>query len=122
MSIKIDREKIRNMFDGHCAYCGVMLGDTFHVDHVKPIYRGWQDGESVSNRGLDNSDNMFPSCPRCNLWKKTFSIEQFREEIAAQIDRVRRDSPGFRLAEDFNLVHTTDYDVSFWFERHRPKE
>lgn len=119
---KINRDKIRNLYDGRCAYCGKPLGDVFHIDHVKPIYRGWSENESTPNRGENTEDNMLPACKRCNLWKKTFSVEQFRQEIAAQVERIRRDSPGYRLAEDFGLVSTTGNEVSFWFERHKPRE
>jgi 5-methylcytosine-specific restriction endonuclease McrA len=119
--MKIDRNKIRNMFDGRCAYCGKPLDDNFHIDHVKPIYRGREGYPLSSRQGEDIIENMMPSCPRCNLWKKTFTVEEFRQEISAQAERVRRDCAGYRLAEDFNLVHTTGHDVSFWFERHKPK-
>lgn len=110
------------MYDGRCAYCGKPLGDTFHIDHVKPIYRGREGYPKPTRSGENTPDNMLPSCPRCNLWKKTFTVEEFRHEIAVQVERVRRDSANYRLAEDFNLVHTTGNDVSFWFERHKPKE
>ena len=42
---KAEREKIRNMFDGCCAYCGKDLEKTFHVDHVIPIRRGKEESE-----------------------------------------------------------------------------
>ena len=111
----IDREKIRNRFGGRCAYCGKYLGERWHADHVAPIYRGWAD--KPRHAGVDDEENLFPACPRCNLRKMTLSVEDFRKEIAAQVDRLRRDSPAFRLAEDFGLIMATGNRVQFYFEK-----
>ena len=108
----IDREKIKNKFGGRCAYCGKQLNDKFHIDHVEPKYRDCEHG-----RKDDNEDNLFPACPRCNLWKKTFSLHEFRQEIIMQVGRVRKKSAGFRLAEDFGLIEISNRVVIFYFER-----
>ena len=116
---KAEREKIRNMFDCKCAYCGKPLEKTFHVDHVKPIYRGLPDDYREKRAdivGKDEIDNMVPSCPRCNRWKATLQLEKFREEISEQVNRLRRNSAPFRLAEDYGLVRETNNSVIFWFE------
>ena len=117
--MKPDREKIRNMFDGCCAYCGKSLDKVFHIDHVKPIYRGYKNKPKHS--GEDEEDNMFPACPRCNIWKRTWEVEDFRNEISLQIDRLRRDSAGFRLAEDFGIIEMVITPVVFWFEKYKPE-
>ena len=105
----IDREKLRYKFGGKCAYCGEELTSKFHADHVKPQYLG----------GTDEDDNLFPACPRCNIWKRTYSIEEFRSEIANQINRLRRDSSAFCLAEDFGLVNAIISPPVFWFEKYK---
>lgn len=110
----IDREAVRAMFGGRCAYCGKPLGERWHADHVAPIYRGWTDKPSHS--GEDVESNIVPACPRCNLRKTTLSVEDFRREIAEQVERIRRDSPAFRLAEDFGLIAETGHLVGFYFE------
>ena len=53
----------------------------------------------------------------CNRWKSTFSREEFRAEMAAQVERLRRDSAAFRMAERHGLVAVTGSPVVFWFER-----
>ena len=122
---KSDREKIRNMFDGCCAYCGKDLKKTFHVDHIKPIYRGrFLSGDYREKRsdiiGKDEIDNMFPACPRCNIRKGTWTIEQFRKEISEQVNRLRLRSSQFRLAEDYGLIVDRSYtSVVFWFEKYK---
>jgi hypothetical protein len=36
------REQVRMMFGGKCAYCGCELPEKgWHADHVEPIYREW---------------------------------------------------------------------------------
>jgi hypothetical protein len=114
------RDRVRLMFGGKCAYCGVYLEKTFHMDHVEPIYRGWV--ERPSRSGIDVEDNLFPSCPRCNLWKKAFSVEEFRNEISLQIERLRKYSAPFRLAESFGMIKESEVPIVFWFEKYKAKE
>jgi 5-methylcytosine-specific restriction endonuclease McrA len=125
------REKIRNLFGGKCAYCGKDLGKTFHADHIEPVERKmkWGDDKDGYSRLVatgeyryperDSASNIFPSCPRCNLWKGIMNIEQFRNEIRMQVERSRAYSKNFRLAEDYGLVKETKEEVVFWFEKYR---
>ena len=114
---KASRKKLREMFGGKCAYCGKPLSVLFHADHVAPIYRGRCDDEKPETAGKDTKENLFPSCPRCNNRKSTLSIEDFREHIRLQKERLRRDSSSFRLAEDFGIIKETDTPVVFFFEK-----
>lgn len=119
---KSDREKVRHMFGEKCAYCGKPLGKTFHVDHVKPIYRGLPDHYREKRPdivGKDEIDNMFPACPRCNRWKSTLQLEQFRVELSLQIERLRRNSAQFRLSEDYGMITIVHSPIVFWFEKYR---
>lgn len=103
-----ERSKVFDKYESHCAYCGQRIAfDKFQVDHLKPKMRG----------GTDDISNLMPACARCNRWKATYSIEEFREEIALQVERLRRRVAGFRLAEDFGLIDTFSVPVKFWFER-----
>jgi hypothetical protein len=104
---KEERQKLREKFGGRCAYCGVVLGEIFHVDHVVPKYRG----------GKDTEENFYPSCARCNKRKDTFSIEEFRNQIQNQVSVLRRNVPLFRLCEDFFLIEEISKPVKFWFEK-----
>lgn len=122
MSIKIDRQKIYDKCSGHCAYCGKEITiKQMQVDHIVPKFNTWKDNEQFAKlikkeRGTDDYSNLNPSCARCNKWKSTFSIEQFRSEISMQIDRLKRDSSAFRMASDFGLIKETETDVVFHFE------
>lgn len=101
-----ERKLVFNKFGGRCAYCGIVLVRGFHIDHVVPLKKG----------GSCDMDNLYPSCRRCNSWKKTFDLEQFREEIEAQTDRLLKRSPQYNLAFDYGLIKETQKKVTFYFE------
>jgi len=83
-----EREKIYNKTKGKCYYCG-----------------------------KDCLENKAPACPRCNLRKDTLTVEQFRQEIQKQVDRLREYSSQFRLALDYGLIEAVDKDVVFYYEK-----
>jgi hypothetical protein len=113
---KAQREKIRAMFECRCAYCGIALPEKgWHADHVQAIYRSHP--KSAAYVGSDSVENIFPACKPCNLFKSVHSLEGWRAEIAAQVDRARRSSFNFRFAEKFGLVCETRQPVTFYFER-----
>lgn len=101
------RAAVRDKYGGHCAYCGVLLGARFQIDHIRPKLRG----------GTDEVNNLNPACARCNNWKLWHTVEEFRAEIAAQHARLTRDSAGYRLANDFDQIAPTTRPIIFWFER-----
>ena len=105
-----EKFKVWTKYGGRCAYCGQPLDiNKMHKDHVIPRFKG----------GSDLLPNLMSACAPCNLWKKTLSVEEFREEIGKQIERVRRDSGGFRMAERYGLVKATGRPVRFFFEANK---
>lgn len=114
------RLKVYDKCNGRCAYCGKELNGKFQVDHIKPTFRGWTDEEMtrhrVGERGTDDIDNLLPACARCNKWKSTWSIEQFRNEISLQIQRLNSFSSNYRLALDFGLIQENKTEVNFYYE------
>ena len=88
------------------------------MDHANPIYRGSTDKELERMnvvRGLDEESNLVPSCKRCNLWKSTYTLENFRIEIGKQPAKLLKNS-NYKMALDFGLVVESDIEVKFWFE------
>ena len=110
------------MFDkygGKCAYCGCDLQKGWHVDHVEAHWHNITPEKCEQyglKKGADTIENSNPSCPRCNRWKGTFTIEQFRWEILMQCDRLQRDSSAYRMAKDYGLIQETKNPVKFYFE------
>lgn len=103
----MNRVLIYEKFGRRCAYCGMPLNSGWHVDHKHPKHRG----------GTNDMENLMPACARCNRWKATFTIDEFRNEIAAQVGRLARDSGSFRLMHDFAIITFTNGPVLFHFER-----
>ncbi|ELY4601498.1 HNH endonuclease [Cronobacter malonaticus] len=129
---KKQRAELREKFGGRCAYCGCELPmKGWHADHVEPALRKWTPGERQADGTRrtvatgefwrpenDVIGNLFPACAPCNLFKATFGIEVFREQIAAQAERARAYSVNFRTAERFGLVEVVEKPVVFWFEQY----
>jgi len=101
------RQKIYGKFGGCCAYCGVPLDDNWQVDHIHPRHRG----------GTDDEENLAPACRSCNATKATYTVEEFRQRLIDDVQRLRRDSAKFRILERFKLVSQRDLNVVFWFEQ-----
>ncbi|MDN7419556.1 HNH endonuclease [Burkholderia dolosa] len=125
---KAQREKVRAMYDGRCAYCGDPLPDRWHVDHVAPVIRAVQsrqrdDGswKLVSGPALhperDNAMNYMPACPPCNISKGQMAIEQWRAWLSGHVNSLNSYHPIYRLAKKYGLVQETGNAVVFHFER-----
>jgi 5-methylcytosine-specific restriction endonuclease McrA len=115
---KKQREIIKQKFGGHCAYCGEILGDKFHVDHVKPLmrYAKYHGGFEIDRPENHTMDNFYPACACCNLFKATWNIEQFRHELQMQVIRARKMSKNFRMSEKFGLISIIEKPIVFYFE------
>ena len=114
---KAMRQTIHQKYGGRCAYCGEEIKmESMHIDHLKPIYRG-NPSVNPAYRGPDDISNMMPACRVCNLWKSVWSLEDFRSEISAQVDRLRQRSANFRIAEKYGMVVPVTQPVVFWFEQ-----
>lgn len=71
------REKILSKTNGHCFYCNQKLRANFHIDHFISKYR-WKDwGLSDHLGSVDQLENLFPACPRCNMKKGAQDPEDF---------------------------------------------
>ena len=116
------RAEVLAKYGGRCAYCGKTPGK-LQVDHIEPIDRG-SPGWEARAKSAENIGDLHPACARCNIWKHRMTLEMFRSEIEAQVERLRLRVAGFRIAEDFGLVYTAsgdsghDNNVTFYFEEY----
>ncbi|MER3366508.1 HNH endonuclease [Providencia rettgeri] len=87
---KVQREKLRMLFGGKCAYCGCELPEKgWHADHLEPIVRKMTQDMEAAKKGQfkykatgecyhperDNEDNLVPACKSCNIYKSSYDIE-----------------------------------------------
>lgn len=102
------RKTIYEKFNGHCAYCGKEIEYTdMQVDHITPLRLG----------GKDDIDNMFPSCRRCNHYKRGNSLEGFRTAIEAIPIKLFRDNYIYKVGIDYGLLPTGKQSIKFYFEQ-----
>ena len=101
------RDQILLKTEGRCGYCGVKLTGKWHIDHIIPFSR------SKSN---DSPENLMASCPQCNRFKCTFTLEEFRSELKDQVTRARKYSVNFRFAEKYGLIKVIEKPIVFYFE------
>lgn len=110
-----ERSKVWAKSDGHCWYCGDELpARGWHADHMDPVLRTPSRVLRPDNHSIDN---IVPACAPCNLYKASYTVEGFRRELEASIERARRTSVNFRNAERFGLISVASRRVVFWFER-----
>lgn len=104
------REKVYQMYNGHCAYCGTEIAyKDMQIDHATPLRIG----------GADDITNFMPACRSCNHYKATFDIEGFRNYLSNIHKRLVRDSVPYQVAERFDIVKHVSDDVKFYFEEMR---
>jgi uncharacterized protein (TIGR02646 family) len=119
---KAIRLKVHEKYNGRCAYCGCNLPyNKMQVDHIRPqrnFYLGSK--ADIPHYDVHDIQNLNPSCARCNKRKDTFSIEQFRIEIAAQLERLPKYNANYRLAMDYGLITESQKPVKFYFETLQP--
>jgi 5-methylcytosine-specific restriction endonuclease McrA len=118
--MKKDRDKIWKKFDKRCAYCGCKLktstGKHMHIDHVDPVRRNWWTNNEMMFPEKDTEDNLFPSCPQCNNYKHSMSLETFRGEVGKATERLEK-SASYRNAKRFGMIEIKGWDGVFWFEK-----
>lgn len=72
---QFSEENILALFEkqqGKCAYCGMELDETYHVDHVIPLSRG----------GSNLPDNLALACQFCNCSKGNRLISEWNPILA----------------------------------------
>lgn len=121
---KSERQRLREMFGGKCAYCGSSLGEKWHADHVEPVMREsrYERGKGFVQTGkmerphLDCADNLVPACPPCNIDKHAMTLEDWRGKLQRATEVLARNQPTYRHAVRFGLVQETGAAIRFHFE------
>lgn len=104
---------IWNKYGKRCAYCGNDLEyKNMQADHLVPQRSG----------GTSNTDNLMPSCRRCNHYKRGDTIETFRCSMQTLHERVRNIYI-VKVAIDYGIVSmTTTFDGFFYFEKDKTND
>ena len=121
---KLENKKLRalvfNKYGGKCAYCGSDLNESFAIDHIVPISRGYSNKELLrlgKERGTDTIDNYNPCCYSCNSSKSNLDLEVWRSELSKKYDRLLKHSSTFSLLNRFKLCIRANSEIKFYFEK-----
>ncbi len=113
---KQQRAELKQKFGGHCAYCGELLGDKWHADHLVAVVRDLTTGKPEKPEN-DVYENLMPACTACNHNKRSLSLESWRSLLAHYRDiQVPRDCSQIRHLMRFGLVEFIQKPVKFFFE------
>lgn len=83
---KSKRIEIYNKYNGHCAYCGRAIEvKDMQVDHQHPLSRAIQQNTGITNH--NDFKNLFPSCRSCNHYKRSCTLEEYRNVIKSLMKR-----------------------------------
>lgn len=104
------KDKVKMRFGGRCGYCGLFPEKTIYIDHIHPVADRRFPGD------INDESNLMPACFQCNSFKGTFTVAQFRYEIAQQITRAFKYSVNFRMAVRHKQIKLTPKRVVFYFE------
>lgn len=101
------REQVYAKYGGHCAYCGKKIDyKDMQVDHITSLRKG----------GENSVENYNPSCGRCNHYKRSLDMEEFRDYIITLHERIEKDYIT-KVAIDYGIVKIEPFDGTFYFER-----
>ena len=127
--MKIDRQKVYEKYEGHCAYCGREIKfKEMQVDHIIPkcqlIYganrllhiEGVKNKLEKMKEMIESPSNLMPSCRMCNHYKRSQSLEEFRVTIKTLHKRLEKIYI-VRVAMNYGIFEVNYWNGLFFFER-----
>lgn len=117
------REQVYAKCNGHCAYCGCELEmKDMQVDHIVPRYNNYPRCGAIVE-GLDDLDNLMPSCRQCNFYKSSYSLEGFRHTLMEVLPRSIEKLFQVRIGMKYGYVQKGEpWDGKFYFEKLQEKK
>ena len=111
--MKIDRNKVYEKYNGHCAYCGVKINfKDMQIDHFNSKYKAVYNGKQID----DSFDNLMPSCVECNRYKSSDNIEVMREYLQKS-KQILLKTQNLRILNRMGGFSISDEPLKFYFER-----
>ena len=120
---KAKRLEVYDKYSGYCAYCGKEIEyKDMQVDHIIPKRHAFYqiDGRLCvrpDGTGVDDLDNLNPSCRRCNHYKRALDLETFRRIWLGKMhDRLAKQYV-IKVALDYGIVTLKPFSGKFYFEQ-----
>lgn len=116
MSIsKETRQRVYQKYNGHCAYCGR------HIDYKDMQVDHFVAKNSWNEHGMDNFENLMPSCRMCNHYKRAHTLDLFRQYIQ-EIPRKLRQNYIYKVGVVYGNVIENEKPIVFYFEKENINE
>lgn len=113
---KKQRLDIYNKLNGHCAYCGKEIEyKDMQVDHQIPQRRAKKGRNKVSLEVIEDPNNLFASCRRCNLHKRAVNLETYRRYVE-EIPQKLLATFIYKAGLDYKLIEVKPRKIKFYFE------
>lgn len=117
---------VHNKYSGHCGYCGKEITyKEMQVDHIKPQWKFRIYVDNIWNGlyrdGVNDIENLMPTCSRCNHYKREQDLEGFRKTMLTLHERVSKIYI-CKVAIDYGIVTITPFSGKFYFEELKQKE
>lgn len=109
---KSDRTLVYNKYGKRCAYCGKHLEyHEMQVDHLIPRMGGRRPSTEIY-------ENWMPSCRRCNHYKRSYSLGNFRQLLRTLDQRVNAHYIN-KVAIDYGIIREVKpWNGVFYFEKY----
>jgi len=122
---KVDRQKVYQKYDGRCAYCGrEIIYKDMQVDHIIPKSKYSErhqclivKGRLFTEYGLNDFQNLNPACRRCNHYKRSNSLSEFRMLMSTIHKRIASQYIS-KVALDYGIIMFKPFHGRFYFELH----
>ena len=121
------RQLVHQKYDGHCAYCGKKIAyKDMQVDHViayaESIYSGTPEDRAriqrmIEDGSINSMENLMPACRKCNFYKSSLTIEEFRTAILQELSKSCIKSFQTQLAMQYGILTYHLWDGQFYFEK-----
>ena len=111
-----ERHLIYNKFGGKCAYCGTDIAyKDMQVDHQYPVVTV-RTRLNLFGEDIEKEENKFPSCRKCNHYKRDMDLEGFRQLMRTIHLRIAADYK-VKVGLNYGIVTITPFNGEFYFEK-----
>lgn len=105
------RKEVYFKYNKKCAYCGNEISlNEMKVDHLVPKSKG----------GLDEIENLMPSCEICNHYKDSHNIHKFKYLMTGIINKIKK-LYIIKVAMRYGLIEFKNF-TTFYYERESPED
>jgi 5-methylcytosine-specific restriction endonuclease McrA len=100
------KNRVYIKYNKKCAYCGNNITfEEMSIDHLEPKSKG----------GLNELENLMPSCEICNHYKNSHNINKFRYLLQNIIKKIKK-LYIVKVAIRFGLIEFKEFK-SFFYEK-----